>query len=456
MWENQRLLPVEERGAFKSILLGFFLMLLGVIALYYGNTFIGYVTQRLESRNFGPMLFGSTFSLLVHGLQMLLLFLAWISIGKGISSYLGRYELAVKLIVSSSGIWVTWIVFPLFSNLLEYSFPVNFYMTLLLVALFQALTHQVDNWLDKGAAMMLWVYSFQSLELLPIYLSDGQATSALFSGMFRTNEDVAIASMAGTSLFLSFMAGAVISTWVLASYSIRLSQVRSSWAEDYGEAMESEDEGLRKVSMVEVRNLVHDLKTPLAAIKGMAFMLRDGSKNFGDTALEKVDIMLNATNYMERMIGEILHEDQLHEVQVEPLFDRLGRHIRPFPWGEDITLSIEPDARLSSVAVNEIRFARAMLNVLDNAWRANRTAGAKGIELRIRRNAEFLEIEILDNGPGIGRSTAIYKTGWGSTGLGLAFVRKTMAAHGGNILLSQRIDASNGTSVLISLPIKKP
>jgi len=391
---------------------------------------------------------------------MLLLFLAWISVGKGISSYFGRYELAVKLIVSSVGISITWIVFPILSSLLVYSFPINFYMTLLLVALFQALTHQVDNWVDEGAAMMLWVYSFQSLELLPTYLPDGQATSALFSGMFRTNEDVAIASMAGSSLFLSFMAGAVISTWVLSSYSVRLSQVRSSWAEVSSEAADSEDEdeGLRKVSMVDIRSLVHDLKTPLAAIKGMAFVLRDGSengsKNSGDAALEKVDIMLNATNYMERMIGEILHEDHLHDVQVEPFFDRLGRHIRPFPWGEDVKVSIDSGVGQETVAVNEIRFTRALLNVLDNAWRANRTAGAKGIELRVRRNAEFLEIEILDNGPGVGRSMAGQKSGWGSTGLGLAFVRKTTAAHGGNLLLSQRRDAPNGTSVLISLPVK--
>jgi len=431
-------------------------MMLGVIVLYYGNMFIGYITQHLGSRNFGPMLFATTFSIVVHGLQVLLLFLAWISVGKGISFYFGRYELAVKLIVSSAGIYITWIVFPLLSHQLEYSFPINFLMTLLLVALFQVLTHHVDNWLDEGAAMMLWVYSFQSLELLPTYLPDGQATSALFSDMFRTNENVAIASMAGTSLFLSFMAGAVISTSVLASYSVRLSQVRSSWAKDHGEMMENEDEGegLRKVSMIDIRSLVHDLKTPLAAIKGMAFALRDGSKNSGGAALEKVDIVLSATNYMERMISEILHEDHLHDVKVEPFLDRLGRYIRPFPWGEDVTVSIDPGAELETVAVNEVRFTRALLNVLDNAWRANRMAGAKGIELRVRRNAELLEIEILDNGPGVGRSTASSKSGWGSTGLGLAFVRRTTAAHGGNLLLSKRIDVPNGTSVLISLPIK--
>jgi len=453
MWENQKLLPVEERGAFISIVLGLFLLFAGIAVLYYGNIFIGYITQRLERRNFGPMLFGATFSLLVHGLQVLFLYLAWISIGQGISSYFGRFELLIKLLVSSVGIWMTYLVLPTWSLLLEYSIPINFYMSLLLVILFQALTQQVDNFVDKSAAMMLWVYSFQSLELLPTYLPNGQATSALFTGMFRTNEDVAIASMAGTSLFLSFMAGAVISTWVLASYSIRLSQVRKSWAEDPGEAIEDEDEGLRKVSMVDMRSLVHDLKTPLAAIKGTAFMLQ-GSKNSDNGALEKVSIMLNATNYMERMIGEILHEDLLHEIRVDAFFNRVERYVRPFPWGGDVTVSMAPEVEQEAVAVNEIRFTRALMNLLDNAGRANRTAGAKGIELRIRRNAKFLEIEVLDNGPGLGGKVGKQKSGWGSTGLGLAFARKVTASHGGNLLLTQRIDAPHGTSALISLPLK--
>jgi len=455
MRKNQKLLPVEERGAFKNIVRGFVLMLLGVISLYYGNMSLTNYAEHLERHGLGSILFGAAFSVLIHGLQVLLLLLSWMSIGKGISHYIGRFELAIKLLVAMLGIWLTWIAFPLLSDLLVYSSPLNIYTVLLLVLLFELLTQQVDNWLDKSAAMMLWVYSFQSLELLPIFLVDEQTTSTLFQGMYRTIEDVAMANMAGSSFFLSLIAGAIISTWVLASYSIKLSQVRRLWEEHKGRTRRKEDDGLRRISMVEMHSLVHDLKSPLAAIKGMALMLRNGPKKNGDSTSEKVDIMLNATSYMERMIGEILHEERLHEVQAEPFFDRLGRHIRPFPWGEDVTVSIEPGSGQESIALNEIRFTRALLNVLDNAWRANRMAGAKGIELRVRRNAAFLEVEILDNGPGIKQGLTYLKSDWGSTGLGLAFARKVTATHGGSLLLSQRRDAPNGASVLISLPILK-
>ncbi|MDR1376452.1 MAG: HAMP domain-containing histidine kinase [Synergistaceae bacterium] len=452
MLRNHTFLPVEERGAFKRILFGIFLLLADWAGLYYSNLYIAYVTEHLQAREFGPMFFGSTFSVLVHGSQVLLLLLAWVLIGKGAGYYFRRAELAISLIFPSVGIWATWTVLPLFSANLEYSFPLDLFIVILLLALFQLLTMQVENWIDKGAAILLWVYSFQSLELLPTFSTNSQALSTLFQGMYRSNEEAAIVSMTGTALFLSFMAGAMTSTWLLTHYSIRLWQVRQFWESETPRAS-AEKDGLREISMVDIRSLVHDLRNPLAAIKGMAIMLQ--SENQDKQALEKAEIMLKASNYMEHMIGEILHEDQRRVVEVEAFFDNLEKHIHPFPWGQYVAITIAPDAARFSLSLNEIRFMRALLNILDNAWRANLTAGAKDILLRVRRNVQYLEIEILDNGPGPGYppSHAYQKSGWGSTGLGLAFTRKVVIAHGGNLVLMQRTDNTNGASVLISLPI---
>lgn len=453
MWETQALLPVTERGAFKRILLGFFILALDLAVLYYGNAYIDFVISRLQDRAFGPMLFGSAFSIIIHGSQVLLLILAWVLIGKGAGYYFSRAELVVSLVLSSVGIWTSWTVLPLLSESFHYTFPLNVVIVILLSLLFQLLTLHVENWIDKGAAMLLWVYSFQSLELLPTFPTNSQALSALFEGMYRSNEEAAVASMAGTALFLSFMAGAITSTWLLARYSIRLGQVRRLWKyEQPVRAVQEEENGLREVNMVDMQSLVHDLKNPLAAIKGMALMLQSETK--GDNTSEKAEIMLKATSYMERMIGEILHEEERRVVSVEPFFDNLEKHIRPFPWGENVVLKLDPEVGDLALALNEIRFMRALLNLLDNAWRANRMAGAKDIDLYVRRNSQYLEIEILDNGPGYVAQAASYqKSGWGSTGLGLAFTRKVVVSHGGNLLLSQRMDDKNGTSVLISLPI---
>ncbi|MDR2179929.1 MAG: HAMP domain-containing histidine kinase [Synergistaceae bacterium] len=455
MLENQSLLPVAERGAFKRILFGIFFLLIDWIGLYYGNLYIAHVTERLREREFGPMFFGSSFSLLVHGSQVLLLLLGWVLIGKGVGYYFRRVELAISLVFSSIGIWATWTVLPLLSNRLRYTFPLSLFIMILLLALFQLLTMQVENWVDKGAAILLWVYSFQSLELLPSFPTNTQALSTLFQGMYRSNEEVAIASMTGTALFLSFMAGAMTSTWLLTRYSIRLRQVRQLWENEQQRASMEKD-GLREISMVDMRSLVHDLRNPLAAIKGMSLMLQSEKLNEGTP--EKAEIMLKAANYMEHMIGEILHEDRQSIVKVESFFDNLEKHIRPFPWSEYFSIVMAPDAAHLLLSLNEIRFMRALLNILDNAWRANLTAGAKDIVLRVRSSGCYLEIEVLDNGPGPGsvQNHAYQKSGWGSTGLGLAFTRKVVTAHGGNLVLMPRTDNVNGASVLISLPTASP
>jgi signal transduction histidine kinase len=442
------MMPVQERGALKRILAGLCVLLVGVIVLYYGNLYVNHIITRLRGREFGPMLFGSAFSVLVHGSQVLLLLLGWILIGKGAGYYFSQAETIVSVVLSCTGIGLSWIAFPFFYPGLEYTFPLELYILVPLVALFELLTLFVENGVDRGAAMLLWVYSFQSLELLPVFPTNRQALSSLFENMYHSNEEVAVASMAGTALFLSFMAGAVTSTWLLARYSVRLSQVRRLW--QYAHRRKSDrEEGLAEVNMVDMRSLVHDLRNPLAAIKGMALLLQGE-----ETESEKAEVMLRATNYMERMINEILYEDRHNSVAVEKFFDNLEKHIRPFPWGEYVTLTLSPDVRPVKIMINEIRFIRALLNILDNAWRANRTAGTKNIDACVRLNAQFVEIEILDNGPGyVPHAPLFQKSRWGSTGLGLAFTRKVVIAHNGNLLLSHRTDGVNGASVLISIPV---
>ena len=454
MWKDETLLPIAERGALKRMAGGLCVLALGFALLYLGNLYVAHVVARLEGRNFGPLLFGTTFSVLVHGSQVLLLLLAWVAIGRGAGYYFSRASLAVNLAISSLGIWVSWTMPPMLSPNLVYTFPLSPITLILLVILFQLLTLQVENWIDKSAALMLWVYSFQSLELLPEFPADVQALSGLFQNMYRSGEDVVVASMAGTALFLSFMAGAVTSTWLLARYSSRLGQVRLTWERGQAAKVSNDEDGFREVSMVDMRSLVHDLRNPLAAIKGMAFLLREPAAGHEGTE-EKAEIVFKAANYMERMIAEILDEDRRHPVLVESFFNDLEKHIRPFPWGEYVAVSIDPGAARLSPALNEMRFMRALLNVLDNAWRANLTAGARNIGLNVRGGSNFLEIEVLDNGPGyVDKGPSYQKSGWGSTGLGLAFARKTIAAHGGSLLLASRADGANGASVLISLPLE--
>jgi signal transduction histidine kinase len=453
------LLPLENRGSFKHITSGLLILAAGAFLLYSGNRYTEHFAEHLTGRNFEVALYGAAFGIFLHGAQVFFLLLGWVLIGQGAGGHFRRGELFVNLALSSVGIWASWTILPLFSEYFQAVFPLDVFFVITLTVLFQLLTLNIEEGVDKGAALLLWVYSFQSLELLPTFPPYNAAfPMPLLDGSIRSQRDIVVAAMAGAALFLSFTMGASLSTWLLAKYSIRLSRVRRLWKYEPRQAQDGED--IRQVSMVDMRNLVHDLKNPLAAVKVMAMMLHGETDGNGlpktqktPKMPEKTGVMLEAVGYMERMIEEILHEEQRQTVPVGSFFETLEQHIRTFSWGGDVTLSIDPNAVDAYFRVNGIRLMRVLFGVMDNAWRANRSAGTRGIGLRVRRNARFLEIEILDNGPGYApKGPAFQKSGWGSTGLGLAFARRVVTAHGGELVISQRTDA-NGASVFISLPL---
>jgi signal transduction histidine kinase len=445
-------LPLEERGSFKYMISGLLTLVVGMILLYGGNRYIEYLSARLTERSFEIAICGAAFCIFVHGCQVFSLILGWTMIGQGAGAYSKRWGVCVNIAVSSAGMLATWKVLPMFSEYLRVASLLDVVFVAMLNALFQLATLNIEKGVDKGVAMLLWVCSFQSLELLPTFPSYRSSFPIPFfeSGYYSQKETV-VAVLTGTTLFLSFTMGAALSTWVLAKYSIRLTQVRRLWG--YTSLQAHEGEELRHVSMVDMRNLVHDLKNPLAAVKGMAMMLH--TEMGGSGAPQKTEVMLKAISYMEHMIAEILHEEQREMMPVEPFFEHFEQNIRPFPWGKEVILSVDPDARGSRFSINKIRLMRALFDILDNAWRANRMTGTKGLGLCVRLNARFLEIEVLDNGPGYVPRRSTQRSGWGSTGLGLAFARRVVAAHGGELVIAPRANA-NGASVLISLPAVVP
>ncbi len=96
---------------------------------------------------------------------------------------------------------------------------------------------------------------------------------------------------------------------------------------------------------------------------------------------------------------------------------------------------------------------RVLTNLAQNALQA----GATRIEVTARMASDTVEIEVVDNGPGLAPRARehLFQPFTGSTradgtGLGLAIVRDLVRAHGGEISL-RRSDAK-GTSFLIVLP----
>lgn len=434
--KNLRFL-LRETGLCQ-LLMGFVILTITLLSLHYENALSPSLFRSAPSKGGTILLLSSVMQMLLHGAQNLMLLSGWHLVARGLARRFARIQDSLTILLPPFGLAASFYLLPLLAPGLRPSFPIHTLMIFLLMILFQLLTLRIEDGLDRYAALLLWVLSFQSLELF----SHFSGASELLS-----SQDTAALSMAGTALFFSFLAGAVSSTWLIARYSVRVSLLHQTWKKS-DLTSSPEDDGLKTISMVDVNHLAHDLKNPIAAIKGTAMLLPKGE------ASEKGAVILKAVEYMEGMVRELLSEDERHAVKVSDLCGTIDRQIRPFPWGKDVTLTLAPEAEGLSISANKMRLLRAVFNVLDNAWRANETQGSRGVALNIRRSAGHLEIEVLDNGPGYrAERLHAHTSGWGSTGLGLAFTRRVIALHGGSLLITDRTDQRHGARVLISLPI---
>lgn len=190
-----------------------------------------------------------------------------------------------------------------------------------------------------------------------------------------------------------------------------------------------EDRRLREVGRASAV-LAHELRNPLASLKGHAQLLEealDGSRR------EKATTVVQEAVRLESLISGLL--DFLRSGRVTPK-DSLLQPILMAAKDKSIAQTVEVDLedRARRVSVDAARLEQAVVNLLDNAEDA---APGELIALRARIVGAEVEVSVEDQGPGLEAEGAgifdpLYSTKPSGTGLGLALVREVAVAHGGS------------------------
>ena len=202
----------------------------------------------------------------------------------------------------------------------------------------------------------------------------------------------------------------------------------------------------------EVLHLVHDLKTPLAAIEGLVSLIEI---RWPDPKLQEycqtIDSSIHA---MSNMISEILYEDRKERCELKELID----YVRASRLsGTNISVDIEMEGDPQAILyINKIRMTRAIINLIDNALDAIQERENGKVVLRAKTLINEVKLEVEDNGAGIApdKLKKIWKTGYSTKnhpGVGLAFVRQVAEGHGGSVQIKSEI--GQGTKVWITLPL---
>ena len=209
--------------------------------------------------------------------------------------------------------------------------------------------------------------------------------------------------------------------------------------------------------------LAHDLKNPLAALKGAAQFLKEEriqGRSLDDNA-EFIDLMADQVERLESVIEHYQKwsrvEPVLGVVDVNHLVSGvLGLQV--FATSASVRIVRELEADLPACTADRDLLVRVLTNLVQNGFEAMPESGVLTVRTARwdRGQTSGVRIIVEDSGHGMDARTRerafddFYTTKAGGTGLGLAFVRRVLVAHGGEATLTSRV--GRGTAVLLWLP----
>ena len=208
------------------------------------------------------------------------------------------------------------------------------------------------------------------------------------------------------------------------------------------------------------RMIAHELKNPLAGIKGAAQLLRDDvaseeGQSLIDLIGSEIDRIRRLADRMETLGDQ--DPENAERVNIHEILRRARRVIQSA--NPKLIFTERYDPSLPHAKGDADTLMQALLNLIKNAAEAVEPLGDKGevmLETRFRsgvssRNGSDaatkhlpIEIRVIDNGPGIAEHIAdqlfqpFVSTKPDGQGLGLSLVSKVAAAHGGIVEVKSR------------------
>ncbi len=230
--------------------------------------------------------------------------------------------------------------------------------------------------------------------------------------------------------------------------------------------VEMEAEQLRSTLLSSVS---HDLRTPLAVMKGAASTLvDDGDALPPATRQELAETLLEETDRLERLVRNLLDMTRIESgavhVQkewqsVEEVAGGALARVESKLRGRSITVSIPGDLRapFDGVLVEQV-----LVNLLENA--AKYTGDGTPLEIAAEAAAGEVTISVADRGPGLpeGEEERVFEKfhrarsehPTSGVGLGLAICRAIVTAHGGRMWARNR--DGGGAIFTFALPAPGP
>lgn len=217
-----------------------------------------------------------------------------------------------------------------------------------------------------------------------------------------------------------------------------------------------------------VSNVSHELKTPLAAIRGFSQYLHEGENK--DPELQKIySHLVQESDRLTRLINELLllsrfdkggpGEIGTERTDLSELAHRVAAEMRQKAKDKGITLEVVTPGKAAFVEVNPLLMSHAIANLIDNAIKYSDAGTRVRIETSVRQKEAVIQIH--DQGIGINEDEiprvqerfyrARNANSAKGSGLGLSICKEIVEKCNGVLVIESGKDS--GTTVSIVLPL---
>ena len=240
----------------------------------------------------------------------------------------------------------------------------------------------------------------------------------------------------------------------------------SELCQDFEEMRRRLKESTEEKSLIEkenrelISNISHDLKTPITAVKGYVEGIMDGVADTPEKMDRYVRPIYNKTNEMDHLINELTFYSKIDTNRIPYTFNKLNVEDYFEDCSEEVGLELETRG-IELVYANYVekdvmviadgeQIRRVIHNIISNAIKyMDKPKGI--IQIRIKDVGDFIQIEIEDNGKGIGpkdlpyifdrfyRTDVSRNSSKGGSGIGLSIVKKILEDHGGKVWATSRL-----------------
>lgn len=216
--------------------------------------------------------------------------------------------------------------------------------------------------------------------------------------------------------------------------------------------------------------LSHELRTPINAVMGWAYLLRLRTNNDAELT-EAIDVIERNTRIQVQLIDDLLDMSRIIAGKIRLTVQSVDLHdavrgavasIRLAAEAKDIRIQTMLDPVGDPIRGDPARIQQVLWNILSNAVKFTPKGGR--IQVELRRIDSRVEIAVTDTGIGIRpeflphvferfrQADSSTTRSFGGLGLGLSIVKYLVELHGGKVRAASPGEGK-GTTITVELPV---